>query len=380
MHKIETAFLFSGKPLLAFEHFLESLNARLKRLDVEFSRAATDTPGEVAMSAPDMRMTVTARNCPLPAASFDGALEGMISEPFRGPLSDVLRRHSRYMILALTPMPGEGVKPSPQQRLHYLRVAHVACGLIAELHQPGAVHWRQSGQLLLGAQYLSLAREITPWPLFARARLTAPQRPTDATANPAVLRIEDAAGLIDRPIEALLGDDPAAAHYAYAAALAFLRHAVETGAIIGDGDRFGPSVTESVTVSHVDGTVDEPSGLYRLSVAPVPPHGSISGASTAAALAGIQSRLRADARTAQAERRNGLRLSALMLVLMPPLGLVLMVLNAVMGANYLRTAAVTLGAVALALLVAAWMTVGGGLQIRANALDANGPISVLHLE
>ena len=375
MTRIEAALLFTTQPILAFEHFVETLNSRLTGLEVQFTRASTDRAGQLALTAPGMQLTVTARNCPLPAASFHRALEGLISERSRGPISDVLRRHARYMLVALTPVQdGSAAEDSPQQRLRQMRVAHAAATLVAELHQPAAVHWRQSRQLLLGAQFLGFAGEDTPWALLARADICSPEYLHPAGSS-TVLRIQETGGLLDRPIEALLDAHPEGPEHAYASALAFLRHAVGSGQVLSDGDRFGPDEAHCVTVSHIAGTDADPAGLYRLSATPVGQVNSPPNASGAGLLAAI-SKARSHGQERPAGGPKAAVLHALALVAMPPLGLALVVSNAVLGASYLRTGLLTLGAVALALGVATWSVVGGRTQLDVELVPT---VSVLPL-
>ncbi len=369
MKRIEAALLFTTQPVLAFEHYLETLNQRLAPLDVAFAPASTEKTGQFALVTPGMKLTVTARNCPLPAASFQGALDGVISERVRGPLSDVLRRHGRYVLVNLQPIDDElPTTAELQTRLRLLRVAYIASHLICELHQPAAVHWRQSGQLLLGPQFLDFRRSEIPWALFARAERVTPEylRADDTTG--AVLRIDDCYGLVDRPIEVALSGAPGSVEQGYAAALAFLRHVVQTGHAIGDGARFGPDESRAITVAHIPETDGDPAGLGRLSsgghTMPVDELHALGRPYGRAASNGYQS-------------RTGKLAQAAAMVAMPPLGLAIMVSNAVLGASYLRNGLMMLGAVGLAVIVAAWSMVGGETSLGAQ-LDRS-PISVMEL-
>ena len=228
MKPIFSDLLFVTRTEFALEGFCKTLNRRLSRENMEFERFGTLDRHRAMFAAGDMRLSIHFATSALPAANFNGALDGYISNNQRGALSEVLFRHTRHMTLTLAPMPGEGVHLSPQDRLRALRIAHAATTLAAELHHPAAVHWRNPNQLLLGRQYLELASNPEPWALFGSA----------VSVGVDQMKILEGAGLIDRPILVYAnGHDP---DECYAAGLSFLRHAVQTGAPIIDGDSFGP--------------------------------------------------------------------------------------------------------------------------------------------
>ena len=170
MKPIETALLFVGNPTLTLEHFAETLNQRLAPLDIQLEKIATEPGVQAMLAAPGMQLSVATVSAPLPADSFLGALESPLSRPMRGILTDTLFRHNRHMIVTVSPDHAQNAGMTID-RLALLRVAHAAATLLAQWHQPAAVHWRQSNQLLTGRQYLCLADEATPWALFAHAKI-----------------------------------------------------------------------------------------------------------------------------------------------------------------------------------------------------------------
>ena len=139
MKPIETALLFVGNPTLTLEHFAETLNQRLAPLDIQLEKIATEPGVQAMLTAPGMQLSVATVSAPLPADSFLGALESPLSRPMRGILTDTLFRHNRHMIITVSPDHAQNAGMTID-RLALLRVAHAAATLLAQWHQPAAVH------------------------------------------------------------------------------------------------------------------------------------------------------------------------------------------------------------------------------------------------
>lgn len=292
MPRIEAALLFTTQPALDLAGFLDRLNQAAGRLGARFRLAESDRPGQIALDGGDAALTVTARNCPLPAASFAGALDGVLSAPFRGQLADILACHGRYVLVALAP---RDAVPDRAARVKHLCLTHLATALIAQSQGPAAIHWRPSRQLLLAGQYLKMAGETEPWALFARALSDMADMGRVATGDqPYTLTIADDCGLMGGPI--IVRHGAAERDRALAAGLTFLRHAARTGQIIPDGHAFGESPDAAVFVTHLQdpdapedigyllslpGTAPEPAHL-RVAAGPLSPLQTILGRRAAA--------------------------------------------------------------------------------------------------
>lgn len=373
MRPVETALLFVGKPTLALEHFGESLNARLKFLDIQFKKVASDRAAEVAFSAPGLKLTLTAKSTALPAETFLGAVDSPLSRPFRGMLSETLFRHNRHMMIRVVPTPEPTPGDAIVDRLTVLRVAHCAATLATEWHLPAAVYWRQSNQLLVGSQYLHLSGDTTPWALFAHARTGAPDG--DATQGKR-LRLDEATELIGRPI--IFHQCGRPMDEVHASALSFLRYTVENGAPVPDGHTFGPEGGGMVRVNHVAPTSEMPLGRYDLTAVDLPEGAFISKRPSAVAgragdipLEHANAYLAKDAagHSNPAERSRSLAISYVMLLVMPPIGLFLLIFNALFGVNAWRTGLIATASVALALVVGAITFLGYVGQETAVFID-----------
>ncbi len=241
MKPIEIAFLFAGAQAPKLDGFAAGMSAHLDAAGLALSPREEPVRNEIRLTGPAMDLHLSLHHLPLPAESFAHALGSPISRPQTGLLADIVLRHRRHMVLTLNPRAGEGVRPDCRETtLAALRVAHAAATVLARRYAPRAVHWRLSNQLLTGAQYLELAHEPLPWALLARARLL------PGPAGTAGLQLDDATGLLAGPVLLRAGHRPA--EEMHAAALSFLRHAIEHGAPVPDGHRFGRKGGEMLVV------------------------------------------------------------------------------------------------------------------------------------
>ncbi|MGR3661965.1 MAG: hypothetical protein ACU0CA_12385 [Paracoccaceae bacterium] len=360
MQSIDSALLFVGTPTLALEHFGESLNARLQSLGIQFENSSSPANEYAAFSAPGIELVVKAHACALPAESFTGSLDSPLSSPFRGMLSNILFRHGRHMVLSVIPEFTEGSDAPEVDRLTLLRVAHAATVLLTEWHQPAAVHWRQSNQLLLGSQYLKLATDSTPWALFAHARVIS-ENGIDRAERREGVRLDEAIELIGRPIVFKPTDRPL--EEVHAAALSFLRYTLENGAPIPDGHTFGPEDGKAVKVTHVEPSTDIPLGGYELNAHDIEAQAFVSlrpsavaGRADEISVEPPQAYIPEKPQVAPAPKRfsKSRIVGFLMLLVMPPIGLAMLVSNALFGENPWRTGLIATASVALALLVSAF--------------------------
>ena len=358
MKPIETVLLFVGNPALALEHFAETLNQRLAPLNIQLKKTTSESGVQAQFSAPGMQVSLAAVSSPLPAESFLGALESPLSRPMRGILADTLFRHNRHMIVTVSPDHAQNAGMTVD-KLALLRVAHAAATLLAQWHQPAAVHWRQSNQLLTGRQYLSLADEVTPWALFAHAKIKFGGQP-DQSARSHGLRLDEAEDFIGRPIIFHQTDRPL--EEIHAAALSFLRHGFETGTPIPDGHTFGPEGGNMVRVWHRPPSQDLPVGRFELTAIDIPVEAAVEASApttdqqTATPSVTVPTEQIA-ARGGVEEPRDqtrSLAVSLLMLVILPPIGALLLILNLIFGANAWRTGFIASASVVFALALGAY--------------------------
>ncbi|MBV1867922.1 MAG: hypothetical protein KUG69_08460 [Marinosulfonomonas sp.] len=364
MKPIQSALLFVSEPKLLLAGFCDALNSRLAQFGIELAELPDAADALVSLSGNGLQLAINFTPDALPAESFRGALETPLSAPFRGVLSDILFRHSRNLTLTVST---DEHSSDPIDRLGQLRIAHAATTILCERHIPAAVHWRQSNQLLVGGQYLRLSGEPTPWVLFAAARTRGIEAgataisgdiDVDVETGGISLRLEEAAELIGRPIQYHHSTRPLGE--IYAAALAFLRYATDTGKPIPDGHTFGPSQGSPTMVTHIEPSSDIPLGRYDLHAFDETDETTPHQAPAIPAVPQISPDLPspyADPRTintaSHAEHKRSMTMSYLMLIVMPPIGLLMLIANTLFGANSWRTGVIAVASVALALFVAA---------------------------
>ncbi len=369
MKSANTTLLFVGHPVLVLDHFAETLNARLQEICGPFEECSPENNAIAAFRCPGMTITISDNPIPLSADNFKSALDSPLSNPFIGVLSQALARHTRHMLVTVQSDP-----KYPAATLKMLQVAHAATTFMTERHNPAALHWGQSNQLLTGAQYLLLSGETTPWALFAKARIVDMGQP-DQMVRSHGLYLDGAAEFIGQPIR--FAETTQQVDVIHAASLSFLRHAVETGSPIPDGHSFGPKGGRTFLVTHLAASTDIPDGMFELSVvedntdevsgdpARLPETTRTQDAIMAPpALAMLTSE-----QPAEQERTRSVAISYLMLVLAPPLGVFLLLTNAIFGANAWRTGFVALTSVAIALVLGAYTFLNVNVENTAVLFD-----------
>ena len=212
---------------------------------------------------------------------------------------------------------------------------------------------------------MQLAADPCPWVLYAKARGTPGGEP-DQMQRSHSLQLDEAAEFIGRPVSFAQTDLPL--DQVHAAALSFLRHTADSGASIADGHCFGPEGGPVFRAIHIKADEDLPLGCYELSV--VQSDADTALGETARSpkailldpdlplpvghpLAGV-------AAPHPRERTRSMAISYLMLVIMPPVGAILLMSNAIFGSNVFRTGVVAAASVAVAVAVGTYVFVKNG--------------------
>lgn len=348
MKPIQVTLLFDQLPDFGADTLQPLLEARLsRRLTV-----SSDKPDGALwrMAGEDLSITVKRSSDPLTPETITQLTNSLVAAPARADLIQSLARSKYHIVMKLMPMPGEGVHLLSHDRMAMLELAHGATATLVGQRTPTAVIWHHAQQALCGQQYLHILDETAPLALFVRAR-------TDTAG----LLVEPHADLLDKPIHIEKGQ--ANTEQAYAAGLAFLHHAVCGGVPLPDADSFGPVCGHEVKVSHGPDQYDLQ--LTRLSMPQDPnkPPGP-----NAMALVAVQEAMRAKAAASRAKANppSG-RLSTLAAFTLPPLGLALMISNAVMGPNLFRSAMISMASIALALFTASWMVMSERSTLVSNS-------------
>ena len=362
--------LFASPPEMELDSFGEAVNARLAEIGIEIDEREPIGNDAATFDGDGVLVRIELEPSALGADQFAGALDSPLSQAFSGLLSDALSRHCAYLKLTVERDQRASDSDRPDW-LTLLQTTHAATVVLAELHMPSAVLWGQSNQLLTGVQYLSIAQQVTPWALFARARVLSLD-PGDSEAAPKFgLRLEEAAQFIGRPIEFTPG--PLPREEVHAAALSFLRHSVANGAPIPDGHSFGPKGGRRYLVSHVAPNEQAPEGVYQLSVASgddmapggtarpsgadrsdaADPQGEDRGLTPSGVVASPAQALPQLAPQAD-ERTRSLAIGIILLAIMPPIGAVLMLSNALFGSNSWRTGVLATAGIGAAMILGAY--------------------------
>ncbi len=412
MQSAETVLLFTRKPnfetVLSEPVWIEHCKALMLTEQIEDAQTRT-----VSYCGGGMIVTIARRDAPLGAAHFAGALDSALSRTCRPALSQALSQHNYHLALRVSYTTDTG----DNDWLLLLQMAHALTVLLSGLTDPAAVYWRQSNQLLTGAQYKALCEVATPWALFAHARVQvlepaeaggADDRPSRGASGGALLHrltMPNVASLIGRPIEFEPTSLPI--NTAHSAALSFLRYVVESGEDFADGDSFGPEGGPWFTVRTTEPTAAMPNGSYLIAQAADTPEAPAGAQARATVVDAAQADMpcccdgdapatgpAADASApvdgadtgaapgqelADTERKRSLALGFLMLVIMPPVGAFLMLSNALFGSSTWRTGIVAAAALTLAMLLGAYtfFNAQGGDRVAAQIAGSGGSSSSL---
>lgn len=365
MKPIKTTLLYSAPPKLDSSAWHRALETRLKR---SLSARPTKSDREVLrLISYDMSVSVEAVSSPFHAPGADRLTASIIAAPTKAELDASLVSARDQLVVTITPMPGEGVYLLPRERLDMLHQAHAAVSAIVAQTTPDLVVWHHGGQAVTGRQYAQIADELEPIALFARAVIEG----DDVCITPH-------SDLLDRPIRVARGKSTI--EHAYAAGLAFLRHAIAIGTPLPDGDSFGPVRGCSVDVLHAPANPEAARPAeYDLRMRPLsmPQKEGRAPGPNATALASVQASLRDRAKQPAKPAGPAAIMSTIMSFSLPPLGLVLLVTNALMGSNAFRSAMITMGSLALALFTASWVVISerGTVPISIAAASSEAPFS-----
>lgn len=336
MKPIKATLLFDQLPAFDAGMLHPLLEARLSRRLTLSANKPDDAFWR--MTGDDVSITLSRSSAPLTPDQITRLTNSLVAAPARADLIQSLVRSKYHIVLTLTPMPGEGVHLLPRERMGMLELAHGCVATLIGQHAPAAVIWHHAEQALLGQQYQHILEETAPLALFVRAR-----------SDHSGLHVEPHADLLDKPIHVKAGQ--ATEEQAYAAGLSFLHRVVCGGAPLPDADSFGPVCGHEVKVTHHANHYDLE--LTRLSM---PRDPNKPAGPNAMALVAVQEAMRAKAAADRATSvRSTRRMSAFAALALPPLGLALLVSNAVMGPNLFRSAMISMASIALALFTASWM-------------------------
>ena len=346
MKPIKTTLLFSAPPKLDVSAWHRALEARIGRT---LTARPNEGQGQVLrLNSYDWAITIATARRPISPNVADAVTRTFIAAPVKADLDQTLQQARDQIVITLQPMPGEGVYLLPRERLEMLQHAHAAVSAIFAETAPDLIIWHHANQAVSAGQYAQIADDPTPLALFVRA-----------VPDEHDLRLEPHADLLDHPIR--LKPGRSTVEHAYAAGLAFLRHAIAKGAPLPDGDRFGPVRGCAVRVAH--GTNE-----YQLTMQPMgmPQNPDRLPGPNATALASVQAKLRDRAESTPKNTGPGAIMSTIMSFSLPPLGLVLLVTNALMGSNAFRSAIITMGSLAVALFTASWVVISERSTVPIN--------------
>ena len=252
MKPVRMSCLFGTQTQMTMPELAEHMAACLHQWGITDLRPIDhEDKDALAFACAGFRLDIASLNHPKSIEQFDRSLDSIISNAQRDALAKTLFEHVSRIEMVLTPTPGEGVYLPAKARMRLLEAAHAICAIVTGATKPDAVHWLHSDQLLTGEQFLTIEQETSPLPLFAAGY-----------KEGASVRIQVPEDLAARDIMVDFGkEDP---NLAYATGLAFLRHFIETGHALPDGDTYGPVHETQVEVRHVDLSAPDGRPCYEL--------------------------------------------------------------------------------------------------------------------
>ena len=385
MKHARVTILCPERPSIQGPGLEQQLRRCLGELGLAIEEVSPPTGTRFAYRTGSLMLAVSTSAGKLPEADFETALASPLSRPHAEMLRREIARHEASIRIAVNRLPrrgvpggaeGNGATPAPalSDWKEMLRLLHAVTSCLVRRHGASVVHWQQSDQLIAADRYGDLAAQEIPWPLIARARFGADgQR----------MELEGARALIGRRIRVVGQDRPA--EEMHAAALALMRQILRMGYLPEGGETLslagGARFALAPPRPGNDLLLLEALPVCRGAPDPEPPAmpesrafraGGGDGAEAGAAAAGagmaravasmmeradlgdpFRSRIapRRATPAEQRERTRSLALSYLMLVVMPPIGALLMLSNAIFSASTWRTSLAATAALAMAMLL-----------------------------
>lgn len=222
---------------------------------------------QAVLATSDLTARIELRQTPLPLAGFAVELGHVLYTRHRPELSALVRSHGAALLVEVarrtprapdtTPLPPED-QPAFDRRL--MLTAALSATLARQM-SPSVVHWAQSNQLFLGAEFTGLAQNPFPLSLFVQPGIFAGAKRADGSRTTGIDG-HGAAHLIGQHV--VFQPHPQDSHLSYLALLAFVDACRYARRLPRKRTVFGAEGAPPIEVTLHPGTQHHPAGIISL--------------------------------------------------------------------------------------------------------------------
>ena len=275
--KIESVLLYQEHENIDPLKILQHLNGCLENTDLNFDIIQAGANGEfVLMMSGDLHVLVSQTPNPLDMESFKQTLASPYTQMTLKNADEIVYRHRSHVLIAVgngMPMPNNlesrdllqkvEHQQSPGQFELKLTLCKLMTSFFARNKLPTAVHWLQSDMFLPSENFLLLASDPFPVPLFVHPGLFS-SRNTINGVPVLGLRTFGASHLIG--YEIIFIEAPVPLGWLFERACNFVSIARDRGSLIPHGESFGADNNEVIRVRHRPASDDRPAGEIELTL------------------------------------------------------------------------------------------------------------------
>ncbi len=275
--KIESVLLYQEYENIDPQKILQHLNGSLESTDLNFEIVQAGAQGEfILMMCGDLHVLVSQTPNPLDMEGFNQTLASPYTQMTLKNADEIVYRHRSHVFITVgngVPMPDNSElqeliqkvehQQSPGQFELKLTICKLMTSFFARNQLPTAVHWLQSNILLPSENFLLLASDPFPIPLFVHPGLFS-SRNTISGVPVLGLRTFGASHLIGYEITFI--EAPVPLRWLYERACNFVSIARDRGSLIPHGESFGVDNDEVIRVRHRPASDDRPAGEIELTL------------------------------------------------------------------------------------------------------------------
>ena len=275
--KIESVLLYQEHKTIEPQKILQHLNVCLENTDLNFDIVQAGSQGEfILMMSGDLHVLVSQTPNPLDMDGFNQTLISPYTQMTLKNADEIVYRHRSHVFITVgngVPMPDNPEiqellqKVEHQQSLGQYELKLTICKLItsffARNQLPTAVHWLQSDLLLPSENFLLLASDPFPVPLYVHPDLFSSHNTINGV--PVLgLRTFGASHLIG--YEIIFIEAPVPLGWLFERACNFVSIVRDRGSLIPHGETFGADNSEIIRVRHRPASDDRPAGEIELTL------------------------------------------------------------------------------------------------------------------
>ncbi len=275
--KIDSVLLYQEYENIDPYQILHHLNICMEGADLKFDIVQAGVHGEfILMMCGDLHVLISQTPNPLDVEGFNKTLVSPYTQMTFKNADDIVCRHRNHVFITVgngVPMPDNAEMQELLQKVEHqqlqshfelkLTICKLMTSFFARNQLPTAVHWLQSNMLLPSENFLLLASDPFPIPLFVHPGLFS-SRNTINGVPVLGLRTFGASHLIG--YEVIFVEAPVPLAWMFERACNFVGIVRDRGSLIPHDETFGADHSEIIRVRHRPATDDKSDGEIELTL------------------------------------------------------------------------------------------------------------------